>query len=59
MINELKTEMRGSKIQMPTIQFDQLITNYKLLKAENEKLVEANKYLNEEIRKYNKDFTNG
>ena len=59
MINELKTEMRGSKIQMPVGQFGKLITNYKLLKATNEKLVEANKYLNEEIRKYNKDFTNG
>ena len=59
MINELRTEMNGTKIQISAIQFDQLITNYKLLKATNEKLVEANKYLNEEIRKYNKDFTNG
>ena len=59
MINELRTEMNGTKIQMSAVQFDQLITNYKLLKSENEKLVEANKYLNEEIRKYNKDFTNG
>ena len=58
MINELRTEMNGTKIQMSAIQFDQLITNYKLLKSENEKLVKANKYLNEEIRKYNKDFTN-
>ena len=59
MINKLRTEMNGTKIQMSTIQFDQLITNYKLLKAENEKLIKANKYLNEEIGKYNKDFTNG
>ena len=58
MINELDTEMRGSKVQMPIGQFGKLMTNYKLLKAENIKLLAANKYLTEEIKKYNKEFTN-
>ena len=59
MIKDLRPEMNGSKIQLPIGQFSQLITEYKLLKAENKKLVEANKYLNEQIKKYNKEFTNG
>ena len=57
-MDKLNIREIDSKVQIPVKQFKTLVYNYEVLKSENEKLVEANKYLNEEIKKYNKDFTN-
>ena len=55
-MDKLNIKEVGSIVQIPAKQFKVLVYNYEALKAINEKLVEANKYLNDEIKKYNKEF---
>ena len=57
MINKLNTTMIGNQVQLPLEQFKQLVINYQTLKAENTELKKANDYLNNEIKKYNTEFT--
>ena len=57
MINGLKTTINGEQVQLPLEQFKRLVTNYQTLKAENAELKKANDYLNNEIKKYNMEFT--
>jgi len=47
----------GDKVEMSLNDFKELVDNYQTLKAENAELKKANDYLNEEIKKYNKEFT--
>ncbi len=58
MVNGLKTTTIGSQIQISLKQFKNLISNYESLKAENAELKKANKYLNNQIKSYNTEFTN-
>ena len=57
MINTLKTTINGEQVQLPLEQFKKLVSNYEILKKENAKLSEANDYLNNEIKRYNTEFT--
>lgn len=57
MINGLKPIIIGSQVQLPLEQFKKLIKNYETLKEDNIKLQKANDYLNNEIKKYNTEFT--
>jgi len=47
----------GDKVEMSLNDFKELVDNYQTLKAENTELKKANDYLNNEIKKYNKEFT--
>ena len=58
MINTLKTTTVGNQVQLPLEQFKKLVSNYEILKKENAKLSKANDYLNNEIKRYNTEFTN-
>jgi len=53
----IKNVVVGDKVEMSLNDFKELVTNYQTLKAENAELKKANDYLNEEIKKYNKEFT--
>ena len=55
-MDKLNIKEVGSIVQIPAKQFKALVYNYEALKAINEKLVKANNYLNDEIKKYNKEF---
>ena len=57
MINKLNTTINGEQVQLPLEQFKKLVSNYETLKAENAELKKANDYLNNEIKKYNTEFT--
>ena len=57
MTNTLKTTTIGNQVQLPLEEFKKLVSNYEILKKENAKLLESNDYLNNEIKKYNTEFT--
>jgi len=53
----IKNVVVGDKVEISLNDFKELVTNYQTLKAENTELKKANDYLNNEIKKYNKEFT--
>jgi len=53
----IKNVVVGDKVEMSLNDFKELVTNYQTLKAANTELKKANNYLNNEIKKYNKEFT--
>ena len=53
----IKNVVVGDKVEMSLNDFKQLVTNYQTLKAEKAELKKANDYLNNEIKKYNTEFT--
>ena len=59
MISKLATQIQGSTVMLPLTQFNELIKNYKELKEACQEKDKALTYLNEEIKQYNKKFTDG
>lgn len=57
MIDKIKTNNIGNKVVLSIKDFKDLVNNYKLLKENCIKLQKSNDYLNNEIQKYNKEFT--
>lgn len=45
-------------IELEKAYFEKMVNELKQCEKDKEKLKQANKYLNEEIKKYNKNFTN-